>query len=174
MPFRGDFYVLSKRFNSMFSHLIYPVPDTSLPFLGIHLTEHIDGSVSVGPSAMLALAREAYRKLAFSCRDSLEIFSFAGFWKLLARYPQATYQELMIAISKDRYARAAARYCPEIKAADFVAQRCGVRAQAVDSKGQLIHDFLFEKTPRMLHVLNAPSPAATSAIPIGEYIVESI
>ncbi|MGR8949935.1 MAG: L-2-hydroxyglutarate oxidase [Gammaproteobacteria bacterium] len=174
MPFRGDFYVLADRFNSMFSHLIYPVPDPTLPFLGIHLTEHIDGSVSIGPSAMLAFARETYRKLAFNWRDSWDVCRFPGFWKLLCRYPKATAKELAVAASKKRYAEAAQRYCPEIQMSDFVGHRCGIRAQAVNANGELVHDFLFKKTPRMLHVLNAPSPAATAAIPIGCHIVDTI
>ena len=174
MPFRGDFYILHERFESMFTHLIYPVPDPRLPFLGVHLTNHIDGSVSVGPSAMLALAREAYGKFKFNLRDSKDIVTDVGFWRLLARFPRATANELAMALSMRRYARAARRYCAEISVGDFVGHRCGIRAQAVNRRGQLVHDFLFERTPRMLHVLNAPSPAATAAIPIGAHIVDSI
>ena len=174
LPFRGDFYVLDPRFGTMFQHLIYPVPDPRLPFLGVHLTKHIDGSVSVGPSAMLALAREAYGKYKFNLRDCKEIIATAGFWRLLAKYPRATLNELAMTFSIKLYAKAARRYCPQISAKDFVGHRCGIRAQAINRRGELVHDFLFERTNRMLHVLNAPSPAATAAIPIGRHIVESL
>ena len=174
LPFRGDFYILHERFNTMFRHLIYPVPDPQLPFLGIHLTEHIDGTVSVGPSAMLALSREAYGKFKFNLRDCKDIVSNKGFWRLLTQYPGATANELAMAVSKRRYARAASRYCSQINVNDFVTHRCGIRAQAVTKQGELFHDFLFARTRRMLHVLNAPSPAATAAIPIGAHIVDSL
>ena len=174
LPFRGDFYVLDKRFNALFEHLIYPVPDPRLPFLGIHLTKHIDGSVSVGPSAMLALAREHYGKFKFNFKDTKDIVLQSRFWRLISTYPRATANELAMSLSKRLYARAANRYCAEITARDFIAHRCGIRAQAVNARGELVHDFLFARSARMLHVLNAPSPAATAAIPIGAHIVNSL
>lgn len=174
VPFRGDFYELQARYQTMFSHLIYPVPDPSLPFLGVHLTHHIDGSVSVGPSAMLALAREQYGKFKFDFEDALDIVSKRGFWRLLARYPRASASELAMVISKRRYAKSARRYCPSIQLEDFTAHRCGIRAQAVTARGELVHDFLFARTDRMMHVLNAPSPAATSALPIAEHLIDSL
>ena len=173
-PFRGDFYVLHERYNTLFEHLIYPVPDPRLPFLGVHLTRHIDGSVSVGPSAMLALARESYGKFRFNFSDCLETLSKPSFWRLMSKYPRATANELAMALSTRLYSRAARRYCSSLTAQDFVAHRCGIRAQAVNRRGELVHDFMFERTARMLHVLNAPSPAATAAIPIGAHIVDSI
>ena len=174
IPFRGDFYLLPDRFKTMFNHLIYPVPDPQLPFLGVHLTSHIDGTVSVGPSAMLALARESYHKLGFNLRDAAQTIGSRGFWELLRQFPGPSCQEFLMAISRRRYAQAANRYCAEITADDLLTHRCGIRAQAVGRRGELIHDFLFEKTDRMLHVLNAPSPAATAAIPIGKHIVDML
>lgn len=174
IPFRGDFYVLPKKFETLFRHLIYPVPDPALPFLGVHITSHIDGSVSVGPSAMLALAREQYRKHALNLGDSLALAKSRSFWRLLARYPRASFKELTMAISRTQYARAVRRYCAEIEVSDLQRHRCGIRAQAVNEAGELVHDFWFEQTKRSLHVLNAPSPAATAAIPIGEFIVDKI
>jgi len=174
VPFRGDFYLLVDAFKTKFKHLIYPVPDPALPFLGVHITSHIDGNVSVGPSAMLAFAREAYTKFGFNLTDTFETLANRGFWRLMVRYPKASVKELSMALSIQRYAQAAQKYCPAISARDFKQHRCGIRAQAVNAKGVLIHDFLFEKTPRMLHVLNAPSPAATAALPIGEHIVDML
>ena len=173
-PFRGDFYVLHERYNQMFEHLIYPVPDPRLPFLGVHLTRHIDGTVSVGPSAMLALARESYGKYRLNFTDCLEIFFKKAFWLLMSKYPRATANELAMALSQRLYSRAARRYCSSLTAQDFIAHRCGIRAQAVNRRGELMHDFMFERTARMLHVLNAPSPAATAALPIGGHIVDSL
>lgn len=171
VPFRGDYYALPPARHSIVKHLIYPVPDPALPFLGIHLTRMIDGGVTVGPSAMLALAREGYGKAAVSARDAFEALRFPGTWRVLARYPQAGLKELACALSARQYLRAVQRYCPSLTLADLTPWTSGIRAQAVSRDGRLIHDFLLRRTPRALHVCNAPSPAATAALPIAEEIV---
>lgn len=171
VPFRGDYYRLPDRHSGIVRHLIYPVPDPALPFLGIHLTRMIDGSVTLGPSAMLALAREDYRKAGCNWRDLREMAGYAGLWRLLARYPAAGLRELGCALSPQRYLDAARRYCPALRLEDLTPWPSGIRAQAVSPQGQLIHDFLLRQTARSLHVCNAPSPAATAALPIASEIV---
>jgi L-2-hydroxyglutarate oxidase len=171
VPFRGDYYRLVPRHNTIVRHLIYPVPDPTLPFLGIHLTRMIDGSVTLGPSAMLALAREDYRKTGFNLRDALALAGYPGVWRLLRRYRAAGLQELGWALSRRRYLEAAQRYAPALTIDDLQPYPAGIRAQAVSPQGALIHDFLLKQTPRMLHVCNAPSPAATAALPIASEIV---
>lgn len=172
LPFRGDFFTLSTRCRDLVNHLIYPVPDPSLPFLGVHLTATIDGGLTAGPSAMLAFARETYSRSGFDLGDTLAMGRHPGSWRLLARFFRAGLVELKHAFSRQAYCRAVQRYCPAIEVDDLVAHHCGIRAQAVSRDGHLIGDFLVEQTPRMVHVCNAPSPAATAAFPIAEYIVE--
>jgi len=174
IPFRGDFYRLAQRRADVVNHLIYPVPDPSLPFLGVHLTATIDGGMTVGPSAMLALRREGYTKLAFSTHDSAEMFRYSGLWRLLARYPLAGLRECVHALSRRAYLHAVKRVCPVLELSDLAAQQCGVRAQAVTPDGHLIHDFLIKRTRRSVHICNAPSPAATAALPIADSIVDGI
>lgn len=171
VPFRGDYYRLPDYHSGIVRHLIYPVPDPALPFLGIHLTRMIDGSVTLGPSAMLALARETYSKTGLNWRDLREMAVFPGLWRLLARYPSAGLRELGCAVSPGRYLAAARRYCPALTLEDLRPWPSGIRAQAVSPKGELIHDFLLRQTARSLHVCNAPSPAATAALPIAGEIV---
>lgn len=171
VPFRGDYYRLPDHHSNIVRHLIYPVPDPALPFLGIHLTRMIDGSVTLGPSAMLALARETYSKTGFNWRDSRDMAGFPGLWRLLARYPAAGMRELGCALMPGRYLAAARRYCPALTREDLTPWPSGIRAQAVSRKGELIHDFLLRQTARSLHVCNAPSPAATAALPIAGEIV---
>lgn len=172
IPFRGEYYQLSKNNNSIVRHLIYPAPDPSLPFLGIHLTRMIDGSVTVGPNAVLGLSREGYPKLSFSMSDTLDVLSYPGFWKLIMKYPSQTINELRNSLSKSSYLNECQKYCPSLCIDDLLPFRAGIRAQLVTSSGQLVHDFVFKKTQRMLHVLNAPSPAATSALPIGSMLAK--
>lgn len=171
VPFRGDYYALPAWRRELVKHLIYPVPDPSLPFLGIHLTRMIDGGITVGPSAMLALARERYTRSAVDARDLFDALRFPGTWRVLARYPGAGLKELGYALSPARYLRAVQRYCPSLTLADLLPYQSGIRAQAVSPDGRLIHDFLLRRTPRTLHVCNAPSPAATAALPIADEIV---
>jgi L-2-hydroxyglutarate oxidase len=174
VPFRGEYYTLPKRWGGMVKHLIYPIPDPDLPFLGIHLTRMIDGSVEVGPNAVLGFAREGYPKFSISPGDIGEMLGFGGFWKVIAQNWRSGMDEFAGAMFKRRYLAACQKYSPSLQLSDLGQQRAGIRAQAVLRDGTLVHDFLFLQSPRMLHVCNAPSPAATSAIPIGQMIVERL
>lgn len=171
VPFRGDYYRLPAARAGLVAHHIYPVPDARLPFLGVHLTRTVDDGLTVGPSAMLAFARERYRKRAFDLADCRDLANNPALWRLLARYPGAGLRELAHALSRRRYLAAVRRYCPGLELADLAEWQCGIRAQAVGPGGELLHDFLFAHTARSLHVCNAPSPAATSALPIAEHVV---
>jgi len=170
VPFRGEYYRLPSEKNDIIRSLIYPVPDPDLPFLGIHLTRMIDGSVTVGPNAVLGLAREGYAKLAIDLRDVAQYLFFPGLWRVLARYRRSVRAELKGSLLKSAYLRECRKYCPSLTVGDLLPYTAGIRAQAVTRDGTLVHDFLFLESERMLHVGNAPSPAATSAIPIGEMI----
>lgn len=172
IPFRGEYFQLPPEKNRIVSSLIYPAPDPSMPFLGIHLTRMIDGSVTVGPNAVLGMSREGYPKFSFSPRDLADSLSFSGFWRLLWRERGYVKDELVQSLSTAAYLNSCRKYCPELELADLLPYRAGIRAQAVMRNGTALHDFLFADTARSLHVLNAPSPAATSAIPIGEMIAE--
>ncbi|MEQ8493051.1 MAG: L-2-hydroxyglutarate oxidase, partial [Gammaproteobacteria bacterium] len=174
LPFRGDYYRVPAARANLVSTLIYPVPDPRLPFLGVHLTLTTDGGLTIGPTAMLALARERYAKWAFDWRDAAAVLGSSAGWRTLARYPRAGAIELAHALSRRLYLRAAQRYCPELRLSDLAEHACGIRAQAVSPRGELISDFLIEQTPRSVHVCNAPSPAATSAFPIAEALVARI
>lgn len=171
VPFRGDYFTLPQGRSGLVRTLIYPVPDARLPFLGVHLTRTVGGGLTLGPSAMLAFAREDYRAWACDARDLRETFAFGGTWRLLARYPRAGLAELACALSRRAYLRAARRYCPALELSDLASASCGIRAQAVTHRGDMIHDFLLLETARSLHVANAPSPAATSAFPIADTLV---
>jgi len=174
VPFRGDYYRLPKTRSDLVSTLVYPVPDPRLPFLGVHLTLTTEGYITVGPTAMLALARERYSKWAVNIRDMTEALAYGGTWRLLSHFPRAGIHEFLHAIFRRSYLKAAQRYCPVLEIEDLNHHECGVRAQAVTSSGVMVHDFLLERTARSVHVCNAPSPAATSAFPIADSIVESI
>ena len=174
IPFRGDYYKLNKRHNAIVKHLIYPIPDPAYPFLGVHLTKMIDGSVTVGPNAVLNLSREGYSKINFNLKDLKQMFSFSGFWKLILRSWKPGLSEIYSSLNKNSYLKVCQKYCPSLELSDLEPYRPGVRAQAVSKNGKLIHDFLVEETKRSLHVCNAPSPAATSSLPIGKYIVELV
>lgn len=172
VPFRGEYHILSDRFKNFFNHLIYPVPNPKLPFLGIHITNHIDGSVSVGPNAVLSFARESYSSNSINIKDAISTFGYSGFWKLIGNNINSVVSEMATSISKTTYLKACNKYCDSIKLYDFVKYKAGIRAQAVSKSGILIHDFLFLDSPRSLHVCNTPSPAATSAFPIADHIFE--
>jgi L-2-hydroxyglutarate oxidase len=174
VPFRGDYFRLPDARSNIVRHLIYPVPDPALPFLGIHLTRMTDGSVTVGPNAALALAREGYGRLSLDIYDVGEMLRFSGFRKVMWKYRQYAIDEAMSALSKRRYLEACRRYCPELTLDDLLPYRSGIRAQAVRADGTLVHDFLIEATPRSIHVCNAPSPAATSAIPIARHLADLV
>lgn len=172
VPFRGEYYRLPASRNNIVRHLIYPIPDPALPFLGVHLTRMIDGGVTVGPNAVLGFAREGYPKFSFRLRDVTEYMMFPGFWKTIDHHLRFGAIEMRNSIWKAGYLEECRKYCPELTLADLLPQEAGIRAQAVLRDGTLVHDFLFLETPRMLHVCNAPSPAATSSIPIGDMIAD--
>ncbi|TQN41516.1 L-2-hydroxyglutarate oxidase [Blastococcus colisei] len=172
VPFRGEYYQLPPERSGIVTRLIYPVPDPALPFLGVHLTPMVDGRVTVGPNAVLGLSREGYRKGSVDRRDVRDIVSFPGFWRLARHQVRTGAVEMRNSMFKRGYLAAARRYCPGLQLEDLLPYEAGIRAQAVLRDGTMVHDFLLEETARTLHVLNAPSPAATSAIPIGELIAD--
>lgn len=174
IPFRGEYYRLPASKNQIVNHLIYPIPDPELPFLGVHLTRMIDGSVTVGPNAVLGFGRENYRKFSVNWRDVAEYARFPGFWKTLWNNLGSGTTEMKNSLFKRGYLEQCRKYCPSLEVEDLLPYEAGIRAQAVMRDGTLVHDFLFAETPRMVHVCNAPSPAATSAIPIGQMIAEKI
>ncbi|MHC6529007.1 L-2-hydroxyglutarate oxidase [Vibrio proteolyticus] len=174
VPYRGEYYRLDQKHNQVVNHLIYPIPDPELPFLGVHLTRMIDGSVTVGPNAVQGWKREGYGKVNVSLRDSLEMLTFPGFWKVSMKHLSSGLAELKNSWWKRGYLKMVNKYCPSIQVSDLKPYPAGIRAQAVLSDGTLVHDFLFAESTRSLHVCNAPSPAATSALPIGEYICQRI
>lgn len=172
VPFRGEYYRLPASRNGIVQHLIYPIPDPALPFLGVHLTTMIDGGVTVGPNAVLGLSREGYRKLSMNPRDMRDFLSYPGFWKVARDNVRTGAVEMRNSLWKKGYLNACRMYCPSLRVDDLEPEEAGIRAQAVLRDGTLVHDFLFHQTDRTLHVCNAPSPAATSAIPIGEMIAD--
>ena len=174
IPYRGEYYQLSSDKNKIVNHLIYPVPDPKIPFLGIHLTKMIDGSITVGPNALQGYKREGYGKLNFNLIDTLEMILFTGFWKVLQKNFKSGLVELWNSIWKRGYLKQINKYCPSITLKDLKPHQTGVRAMTVDRNGELIDDFLIINTHRSLHVCNAPSPAATSAIPIGNHICDKV
>ncbi len=170
VPFRGEFYALPSARAGLINHLVYPIPDPELPFLGIHLTKTIDGGLIVGPNAMLGFAREGYEKFSIQARDIATYVAFPGFWRAIFSHFRAGAAELRNSLWKRFYLAQCQKYCPGLSLDDLAEAKAGIRAQAVLRDGSLAHDFLFAGTPRMLHVCNAPSPAATSAIPIARMI----
>lgn len=174
VPFRGEYFRLPPERAGLIRALIYPVPDPELPFLGVHLTRMIDGTITVGPNAVLGLARERYPKLSVTFADVGSAAAFPGFWRMLWRHRRFAAGELRNSLSKRAYLQECRKYCPELQLADLRPHPAGIRAQAVLHDGSLVHDFLFLETARMLHVANAPSPGATSAIPIGEAIAGKV
>jgi L-2-hydroxyglutarate oxidase len=174
IPFRGEYYQLPEAKRDLVKHLIYPIPDPAMPFLGVHLTPMIGGELTVGPNALLGWQREGYGQFNVSVRDSVEMLCFPGFWRVAGSHWQAGLSEMRDGWCKRSYLKRVQKYCPELTLADLRSWPVGVRAQAVLRDGSLVQDFLFENTPRSLHVCNAPSPAATSAIPIGRYLAEEV
>ena len=170
VPFRGEYYRLGSDKDQIVNHLIYPIPDPELPFLGVHLTRMIGGYVTVGPNAVLAFAREGYGFGTVRLRDLREMAAFRGFRKVIRANLKSGALEMANSLLKSRYLALCRRYCPELELSDLSPYRSGVRAQAVLADGTMVHDFLIGETERTIHVLNAPSPAATSSIPIGRHI----
>ena len=170
VPFRGEYYELVPGRQSLVRNLIYPVPDPRFPFLGVHFTRMIKGGVEAGPNAVLAFRREGYTRTSFSARDSLEMFANKGFWRMAAKYWTMAVGEWHRSFSKRAFVRALQGLIPELRGADVHRSGAGVRAQALDPQGRLLDDFRIVEADRMVHVLNAPSPAATASISIGEAI----
>ncbi len=174
IPFRGEYFQLPVDKRNIVTHAIYPIPNPELPFLGIHLTPMSDGSLTVGPNATLAFAREGYTRWKISLRDMAEMLSYSGLYKLIKKYPLPTLVELKNSLYRPGYLKMVQRYCPQIRLEDLRPYPSGVRAQAVRADGTTLDDFLFVKGERSLIVGNAPSPAATSAMPIATHICEQL
>jgi L-2-hydroxyglutarate oxidase LhgO len=172
VPFRGEYYKLTEQREYLVRNLIYPVPDPKFPFLGVHFTRLIHGGIEAGPNAVLALAREGYRRTDFSLRDFVETVTYRGFWKFFLRYPSMCVAEVRRSLSKALFCRSLQRLVPEIRIDDLAQGGAGVRAQALSPSGDLVQDFYFVRQPRGLHVLNAPSPAATACLAIADRIIE--
>ncbi|NYT44265.1 L-2-hydroxyglutarate oxidase [Alcaligenaceae bacterium] len=174
LPFRGEYFVLPSRLNTIVHHLIYPVPDPALPFLGVHLTPMIDGSITVGPNAVLALAREKYNRFSVDATDAMSALTYPGLWKMLAKHPGPTWNELKGSLSKTVYLAAVRKYCPSVRIEDLGVYRSANRAQAVRPDGTLVDDFLVKSMGGITVILNAPSPAATGAMPIAAKIADDV
>lgn len=174
VPYRGKYYRLRDSKRDVVRHLIYPVPDPALPFLGVHLTPMINGTITVGPSALQGWKREGYGRFNFSLSDSFRQLRYPGFWRISRRHFRTGLYELRNAWSKRAYIHRVQKYCPTLRRRDLKRHPTGVRAMAIDRKGNMIQDFLFAETPRSLHVCSAPSPAATSAFPIAEHICKKL
>ena len=174
VPFRGEYYKLVEGREGLVRHLIYPVPDPQFPFLGVHFTRLIHGGTEAGPNAVLAFAREGYRKTDVNVRDLWDAVTYSGLWRFVVKYPRMTALELWQSLSKRRFCKALQKLVPIIRVTDIEPGGAGVRAQAMAREGNLIQDFCLIQRPAALHVLNAPSPAATASLAIGEEIVRKI
>jgi L-2-hydroxyglutarate oxidase len=172
IPFRGEYYKLRKESEFLVKGLIYPVPDPAFPFLGVHLTQTMKGWVEAGPNAVLATKREGYRKRDFSFSDFLRTITYPGFWKMGIREWKTGVWEINRSLRKGVFLDSLQQLVPELTAADLDGTGSGVRAQAVDREGNLVDDFRIEESPGAIHVLNAPSPGATSSLVIGDYIAD--
>lgn len=174
IPFRGEYYELRKEKRDLIRNLIYPVPDPSFPFLGVHFTRRIDGSVEAGPNAVLAFKREGYKKNDFNLKDSFDTLAFRGFRKIVNKYWRTGIAEFSRSYSKSKFTLSLQKLVPSICENDLIPRGAGVRAQACDKNGNLIDDFLFVEDERMINVCNAPSPAATASLSIGETISDKV
>ncbi len=174
IPFRGEYYKLKPEKENLVKHLIYPVPDPEFPFLGVHFTRMIGGGIEAGPNAVLAFKREGYQFTDFSFKDMADTLTWSGFWRIVAKYGQTGMGEIYRSLSKAAFTRSLQKLIPEITQDDLVEGGAGVRAQACDKKGNLIDDFNILQNGNIIHLRNAPSPAATSALSIGKLISEKI
>jgi L-2-hydroxyglutarate oxidase len=174
VPFRGEYYQLKPERRNLVRNLIYPVPDPDFPFLGVHFTRMLDGSVHAGPNAVLSFKREGYDRTSFNLRDTLETLAYPGFWRLAAHHANACLREMHRSFSKQEFVRSLRQIIPEIQADDLVPAAAGVRAQALRADGALIDDFMILSGPNAIHVCNAPSPAATASLEIARTIVENL
>lgn len=174
VPFRGEYYKLKKEKEYLVKNLIYPVPDPNFPFLGVHFTRMIKGGVEAGPNAVLAFKKEGYKKTDFSLKETLRTFTFLGFWKMASKYYKMGFDEYYRSFSKNAFTKSLQKLIPEIYINDIEQAGAGVRAQALNKNGQLIDDFVIYETEKMIHILNAPSPAATASLSIGEIIADKL
>jgi L-2-hydroxyglutarate oxidase LhgO len=172
VPFRGDYYELRPEKHYLVNNLIYPVPDPNFPFLGVHFTRHIHGERSLGPNAVLAFAREGYKRFDINLRDDVETFSYRGFWALVLKYWQTGFGEMWRDFNKEAFVKALQVYLPELQPEDCVPGPAGVRAQALTADGRMVDDFVFATGEGVVHVRNAPSPAATASLAISKMIAE--
>jgi L-2-hydroxyglutarate oxidase LhgO len=172
VPFRGEYYEIVASRRGLVRNLIYPVADPRFPFLGVHFTRRISGGIEAGPNAVLALKREGYRKTDFNFRDAMETAVFPGFWRMAIKYWRSGIGEYYRSLSKPAFTHALQKLVPEIQASDLEPAGAGVRAQALDSTGRLLDDFVIVRSDRIIHVCNVPSPAATASLVIGEQIAE--
>ena len=174
VPFRGEYYVLSQEKAHLVNNMIYPISDPNLPFLGIHLTKTVDGQIEAGPNAVLAFAKEGYKWSNINVSEFMKIISYKGMWKLGKQYFGTGVSEMYRSLNKKVFLKEILNYIPDVRLSDLKPRVAGVRAQAVSSNGNLIDDFVFEDGINSLHVLNAPSPAATASLAIGEYIAAKV
>lgn len=174
VPFRGEYYELVPEKRYLVNTLIYPVPNPAFPFLGVHFTKMIDDSVHAGPNAVLSLKREGYQKTDFDLRDTLDVMTFPGFWKLAAKHADEGVQEIIRSFSKAAFVRSLKRLIPEVQMQDVIPTHAGVRAQALMNDGKLVDDFLIVNGANSIHVCNAPSPAATASLEIGKAIAAQV
>lgn len=174
VPFRGEYYNIRTERQHLVRNLIYPVPDPKFPFLGVHFTRLIHGGIEAGPNAVLAFAREGYRKSDINIGDLFDTLSYGGFWRLAARYPTMCWSELRRSFSKRLFCHSLQRLVPDMRENDLVTGGAGVRAQAIEPSGVLVQDFRFVTERKALHILNAPSPAATASLAIGEEIAMQV
>ncbi len=170
VPFRGEYYMLKKQASSLVKNLIYPVPDPRYPFLGVHFTRTIHGDIESGPNAVLAWAREGYKKTDFNLKEVWDYFSYRGFWRMAGKYWTTAIGEYYRSFFKAAFVKELQRLVPELNADDIIQSPAGVRAQALAPNGSLVDDFVITNVRNMIHVVNAPSPAATSSLAIGEHI----
>ena len=174
VPFRGEYYKLKPESQHLVRNLIYPVPDSKFPFLGVHFTRLIHGGIEAGPNAVLAFAREGYRNTDFSLRDMIETATYPGFWRFLMRYPSMCWHEFRRSFSKPLFCHSLQRLVPDLRIDDLMEGGAGVRAQALSPSGELVQDFHFARQAGALHVLNAPSPAATACLSIADEIIDYV
>ena len=174
VPFRGEYYQIKPARQHLVRNLIYPVPDPQFPFLGVHFTRMMKGGVEAGPNAVLAFAREGYRKMDFNARDLFDALSFSGLWRFMGQHQRMCWEEMKRSFSKPLFCAALQRLVPEIQESDLEPGGAGVRAQAMTPGGELVQDFCLVTRPRALHILNAPSPAATASLAIGDEVARML
>jgi (S)-2-hydroxyglutarate dehydrogenase len=174
VPFRGEYYELAPSKRHLVSHLIYPVPNPNFPFLGVHFTRMVDGTIHAGPNAVLAFAREGYEKTDVHAAELLETLTFPGFLRLAAKYWRDGAMEMWRSLSQQAFVASLQRLIPEVRYEDVIPVHAGIRAQALRRDGAMVDDFLIREAQGVMHVCNAPSPAATASLEIGKYLVERI